>query len=151
MVAGVADHRVGRAEDRPDRADVGLVAGGEDDRVVGPHPFGELTLEVEVERRRAVEEARAGHPGAVGLERLAGRLLDPRVAGQPEVVVGAEHDRLPPLHLDHRAGLRGEQAEVGEKVVLFRGFQLLEPVVVARLLEDVDRGLAVSLIGPESR
>ena len=151
VVAGVADHRVGRAEDRPDRADVGLVAGGVDDRVVGAHPFRQLALEIEVERRGAVEQARAGHPGAVGLERLAGRLLDPRIAGQSQVVVGAEHDRLAPLHLDHRAGLRGEQAEVGEEVVLFGGFELLEPVVLARLGEDVDRGLDGLAHRPESR
>ena len=141
VVAGVADHRVAGLEDRADAADVRLVAGGVDDRVLGPHPLGQLALEVEVERRRAVQQARAGDAGAVGLQRVAGGLLDPLVAGQPEVVVGAEHDRLPALHLDHGAGLRGEQAEVGEEVVLLGRFELLEAVVAAGLLEDVDRGL----------
>ena len=36
-----------------------------------------------------------------------------------------------------RAGLRGEQAEVGQEVVLFGRFELLQPVVAAGLLEDV--------------
>ena len=138
MVAGVADHRVAGLEDRADRAEVRLVAGGEDDRVLGPHPLGQLALELDVQRRRAVQQARAGDPGAVGLERVAGGLLDPLVAGQAEVVVGAEHDRLAALHLDHRAGLGGEQAEVGEEVVLLGRFELLEALVAARLLEDVD-------------
>ena len=38
-------------------------------------------------------------------------------------------------------GLRGEQAEVGEEVVLLGRFELLEAVVAAGLLEDVDGGL----------
>src|SRR5260221_659536 len=94
-----------------------------------------------VRGRRPVPNPRAGDAGPVGLEGVAGGPLDPAISSQPEVVVGAEHDRLPPLHLDHRAGLRGEQAEVGEEVVLLRRFELFEAIVVARLLEDVDRGL----------
>ena len=42
---------------------------------------------------------------------------------------------------DDRAGLRGQQAEVGQEVVLLGGFELLEAVVTACLLEDVDRSL----------
>ena len=33
-----------------DRAQVRLVAGREDDRVLGPHPLGELALELDVQR-----------------------------------------------------------------------------------------------------
>ena len=142
MVAGVADHRVAGLEDRADAADVRLVAGRVDDRLLGPHPLGQLALELDVQRRRPVQQPRPGDAGSVALQRVAGGLLDPLVAGQPEVVVGAEHDRLPPLHLDHRPCLRGEEAEVGEEVVLARLLELLEPVVGAGLLEDVDGGPA---------
>ena len=141
VVGGVADHRVAGAEDRADAADVGLVAGGEDDRLLGLHPLGELALELEVKRGGAVEQPRAGEPGAVGLERVAGGLLDPRVAGQAEVVVGAEHDRLAPLHLDHRArprrSARGSRAAGRPR---FADLEQLGAVVGARLLEHVDRG-----------
>ena len=137
VVAGVADHRVAGPEDGPDAADVGLVAGGEDERRLGSHPLGELGLELGVQRDRAVQQPRAGERGPVGLERVAGRVLDPLVAGQPEVVVGAEHDRLAALHLDHRPGLRGEQPEVGEHVALAGELELLGAVVVAGLGEDV--------------
>ena len=58
-------------EQRAERADVGLVAGGEDDRLLGAHPLRELALELEVQRRRAVEQARAGQARAVALERVA--------------------------------------------------------------------------------
>jgi hypothetical protein len=140
VIAGIADHRVAGLEDRPEAADVRLVSGGEDQRVLGPHPVRDLALQVDVQRRRAVHEAGPRQRGAVVLQRVAGRLLDPRVAGQAEVVVGAEHDHLVPLHLHHRPGLRLDQAEVGEEVVLLGRFELLEAVVAAGLLEYVDGG-----------
>ena len=117
--------------------DVGLVAGGEDERRLGAHPVGELLLELDVERDRAVEQAGAGERRAVGVEGIPGRPLDPLVAGQAEVVVGAEHDRLPALHLDDRPGLRGEHAEVGQHVALTGELELLGAIVVASLGEDV--------------
>ncbi len=43
-------------EDRPQRADVGLVAGGEDQRVLGLQPVGQLTLELQMQLGGAVEE-----------------------------------------------------------------------------------------------
>ena len=66
----------------PERAEVRLVAGGEDDRVLGAQPLGELALELDVQVDRAVQEARAGEAGAVAVERVARALLDPLVAGQ---------------------------------------------------------------------
>ena len=129
---------VAGAEDGPDAADVGLVARGEDDRVVGLHPLGELPLELDVQRRGAVEQPRAGHAGPVGLQRLPRGVLDPLVGRQPQIVVGAEHHRLPPLHLHHRPRLRGQHPEVGQQIVLPRHLKLLRTIVIARLVEDVD-------------
>ena len=107
----------------PERAHVGLVAGGEDDRAVGPHPVGDLLLELEVQRRRAVEQARAGQAGAVALQGVAGALHDALVAREAEVVVGAQHDPRGALHLHD--GARGplDRAEVGEDVGLARRAQ----------------------------
>ena len=96
-------------EDRAERADVGLVAGREDERVLGAHPLGQLALELQVQVERAVEQPRAGQAGAVALERVARALHDARVARQPEVVVRAEHDPLGALHLDDRRGGRLER------------------------------------------
>ena len=141
MVTGIADDRVARLEDGADRAQVRLVAGRVDDHVLRTHPVGELALELDVERRGAVEKARPGDAGPVLLERVSRRLLDPLVGRQPQVVVGAEHDRLAPLHLDHGAGLGLEDPEIGEEIALLGGFELLGPVVRAGLLEDVHRGL----------
>ena len=73
VVAGVADDGVARAEDRAEHAEVRLVAGGEDDRVLGAHPLGDLALELEVQRDRPVEQARAGQAGAVASRARRGR------------------------------------------------------------------------------
>ena len=133
VVARVGDHGVLRAEDRAERAEVGLMAGGEDERVLGPEPLGELALELDVQIDRAVEEARARQAGAVAVERVAGALLDALVAGQPQVVVGAEHDPALTLHLDDGQGRPLQHVEVrarrrsrGRRGVA-RGARTLEP------------------------
>jgi hypothetical protein len=138
VVAGVDDHGVPGLEQRSDGAEIGLVPGGEDDRVLGVHPGGQLALELEMELDRAVEEARARQARAVALQGVARALLDALVAGQTEVVVGAQHDPLGALHLDDRRGGGLEHAEVGQEVGLARRAQLLGALVVADLGEDVD-------------
>jgi hypothetical protein len=101
----------------------------------GPHPVGELALELEVKRERPVEEARARQAGAEALERVPRGVLHARVAGEPEVVVRAEHDALVALHLDHRAGRSLEHPEVGHEVMVASSLELLQPLVLASLLE----------------
>jgi hypothetical protein len=140
VVAGVADDGVAGGEEGGDAAHVGEVAGGEDEGVLGAHPLRELALELEVEGDRAVQEARAGEAGAVLLEGAAGRLHHPRVLGQAEVVVRAEHQALAALHPHHRAGGALERPVVGEEVLLARQPQLLEALVRAGLLEEVYGG-----------
>ena len=78
VVARVGDHGVAGAEQRAERADVGLVARREDDRLLGAHPLRQLGLELEVQVDRAVEQPRAGEPGAVALERVARALRSTR-------------------------------------------------------------------------
>jgi hypothetical protein len=43
-------------EDRADAADVRLVAGRVDDRLLGAHPLGQLALELDVQRRGPVQQ-----------------------------------------------------------------------------------------------
>jgi len=86
----------------------------------------------------AVQKPRAGEPGPIAVERVECPLLNPLVAGQAEVVVRAEHDPLPALHLDDRQRRALEHPEIGHQILLARGSQLLEPVVLARLREHVD-------------
>ena len=89
VIAGVDHHRVARAEDRPEGAEVGLVAGGEDQRSLGAEPVGQLLLELEVQVGGPVQEARSGQARAVAVERLERALFDAFVAGQAQVVVRA--------------------------------------------------------------
>ncbi len=140
MVGGVHDHGVAGTEQCAQRADVGLVAGAEDDRGLGPHPFGDLTLELEVKGDRPVQQPRAGQPGPVAVQGVLRALHHPLVAGQPEVVVRAQHDALRTLHLDHRHRGRVEDVEVGQDVGLAGRAQDVFAVMATDLGEDVDRG-----------
>ncbi len=137
MVAGVRDDGVAGGQERAERRQVRLVARGEDDRLLGAHPVGDLALELEVQRDRAVQQPRARQAGAVLRQRVGRALDDALVAGQPEVVVGAEHDPLRALHLDDRSRGTFERAEVRQQVELARGAQLLGALVAAHLGKDV--------------
>ena len=68
-----------------------------------------------------------------------GGLLDALIAGQPEVVVGPEHDPRGALHLDDGEGRPLEHAEVGEGVERARRLQLLQPFMLTHLREDIGR------------
>ena len=139
MVARIGDDRVTGAEDRAERAQVGLMAGGEDERVLGAEPIGELALELDVQIDRAVQKAGAGQAGAVTVERIAGALLDALVAGQSQVIVGAEHDPALALHLDDGQGRSLEHAEVRQGADLTGGAQLLEALELSSLGKNIDR------------
>ena len=135
MVAGVADDGVAGAEQGADRAGVGEVAGGEDERVLRAHEVGQLALELQVERQRPVQEARARHAGAEALEGVPRGGLHAVVACEPQVVVRPEHDALVALHVDHGPGWALEHPEVGHQVVVASRLELFQPLVVACLLE----------------
>ena len=137
VVAGVGDHGVADAEDRAERAEVGLMPGREHERVLAAHPLGDLRLQFEVQRRRAVQRARAGEAGAVAVQRILRARDYALVAGEAEVVVGAQHDPLRALHLHHRHRRGAEHVEVGEDVRLARCCEHLSALVVAGLGEHV--------------
>ncbi len=100
MVAGVDDHGVRGAKQRPERPEIGLVPRGEDERVLGAHPIRELALELEVQRSGAVQQPRTREARPVVAQRALGPRDHACVVGEAEVVVRAEHDPLGALHLD---------------------------------------------------
>ena len=140
MVGRVDHHGVAGPQDRADAAQVRLVPGGEHDGVLGAHPFRQLALELQVRPDGPVEQPRAGEARPVALQRVARALLDPLVAGEPQVVVGPEHHALGALHLHHREGRRLQQPEVGKDVGLPRRGQLIGALVIPDLGEDVGGG-----------
>ena len=73
------------------------------------------------------------------MKSVEGALLDALVAGQAQVVVGAEHDPALALHLDHGQGWALEHVEVGQCAQLASDPKSFEILVLARLGEDVDR------------
>ena len=86
-----ADGDVGAAEDA-EHAEVGGVAGGEDDRRLGLLPPGELVFELVVARPVADHQARGCRPRSPPADRLDRRRSDGRMGAQPEVVVRGERD-----------------------------------------------------------
>ena len=75
VVELVDEDGVVAADQALDDAEVGLVAGREDERGLVPHEFGEVGLELLVQVERAVQEAAAGAAGAVAAR---ARLARPR-------------------------------------------------------------------------
>ena len=113
VVLPVADHIVVPPHQRGDNAHVGLEAGAEGDDAGLAQESAQLLLQLQVHLQRAVEEPGAGAAGAVLLQRPDTGLHHLRVGGQPQIVVGAQHDAALALHHDLHilAGLEG--VEVG--------------------------------------
>ena len=109
----------------------GKVAGGVDMAGLGAEERGELFLELDVKRARAVGGARAVRAGAPLARRGRGGLDDLRVEGEPEIVVARKHDHVAPTQADRRVLLELH------RVVVRR---ILQPhlgrVVVATAVED---------------
>ena len=112
MVELVEQDDLAAADQAGDEAEVGLVAGGEDEAGFLAEELGEVVLQLLVQVEGAVQEAAAGAAGAVLMERLLGRLEDLRVVREAEVVVRAQHDAPLALDDDDRVLGLGDRLEV---------------------------------------
>jgi hypothetical protein len=110
VVQRVGDDGVLGAEERLEKAAVGVEAGGEEDRVVVAEVFGQSRFEATVQVLRAADEADRGHAEAVVVHRLLRGGDQAGIVGEAEVVVGAEVQHLPPGHLHMCALGAGDQA-----------------------------------------
>src|SRR3954452_13462187 len=79
MVSGVADNSVSDLQQRAQYTEVGLVAGGEYDRIAGSHPAGDFAFKFSVQIDRAVEQSRPRQRGAVLVKRVLSAGLHPLV------------------------------------------------------------------------
>jgi len=109
----VDDHVITLADDGRDRADVGLVAGREDQRGLLVHKAGQPPVKLQVQLQRAVQEAGAGHAGAVAVDGFLGRLAQLGVSGQAQVVVGPDHDHFLALKEGDRSFRVAQRPEIG--------------------------------------
>ena len=99
VVELVGDDGVLRAGEGREAGLVGVPAGGVEDGVVGLVEARDRLLELLVQHLRSADEPHRAHPGAPLLDRLDRGLTDAGVVGEPEVVVGGEHDHLAAVHL----------------------------------------------------
>ena len=103
---------VAPADQPGDEAEVGGIAGREDEAGFLAQELGEGALELLVEVERAVQEPAAGAARAVPAERPAGGLEHLRVVGQAEVVVRPQHDPLLSVDDDDGVFRFGDRLEV---------------------------------------
>lgn len=94
MVQLVRDQGVLLAQKGLEHSQVGVKAGGIQDGILHAQKFGDLPLQFLVLVLGAADEADRGHAEAPFLQAFLGRGHDGRVAGEPQIVVGAEVDDL---------------------------------------------------------
>ena len=100
MIEPVGEHGVVPVEERGDDAEVGHVAGREDQRAGHADELGEPFLQFIVGGVMAADEVRRTRTHAERLRTLAGRRDEPGIGSQAEIVVRAEAEQLPPADLD---------------------------------------------------
>ncbi|MCY1371862.1 hypothetical protein D9M69_590300 [compost metagenome] len=95
VVEAVLQHRVALAHQRGDGAQVGHVAGGEQQRTRAAGEFGQRQLQLMVRTAVAVDQVRGAATGAPTLGTLAQGSDHLGMVGQAEIVIGTEGQHGP--------------------------------------------------------
>jgi hypothetical protein len=120
----VAEHDVAWPGQRRDHTRVGQEARSEQQGGLAVREFGEALLEPAVDRHRSASKPRRSGADAPAHRRLRGRLAHPRMVGQPQVVLRAQHeDRLSVEHDVRPLGTADQTRAVMESERL----ELVEP------------------------
>jgi hypothetical protein len=129
----VGDDEVARAHEAGDDADVGAVAGGEEEALLLVLEARHGLRELVVERGRPAQDGRAARAGAEATNRVAGGFDDIRSIGETEIVVRRQVDETAQALLvellddvDARSGCA--RHGLAEQVVALRP-RLVEPIV----------------------
>ena len=104
MRIGIEEDGVAGASQPRHHAEIGLIAGGEDDAVLAVEKAREFGFQFLVQAISAIGDARAGGAGAELGHRLLASLDAIGIESDPHVIVGASQDRLAPV--DDGAGGR---------------------------------------------
>lgn len=96
MPVGIDEDDVFGPSEAGDGGEIGLIAGGEDDRVRAAHKGGDFGFERAMGSVSAVGDARARGPGTQTAQRRAAGFDALGIEGKTEIVVGADQDRAPP-------------------------------------------------------
>ena len=113
VVFPVTDHIVAPAHQGADDAQIGLKARGEGDRTLHVHEVRQLPLQLQVHLQGAVEKTGAGAAGAQLFKGADAGLHHGGLRGQPQVVVGAQHDAALALHDDLHVLAGLQRVEIG--------------------------------------
>src|SRR6266852_7508519 len=102
VIECVGENRILRAGERGNGADICLIAGGKKQRPRHLHELGELRFEALVEGAVPAQKMRGALPDPVTRGGFDRRLYDPRMVGEPQVIIAAERKALLPVHDDAR-------------------------------------------------
>ena len=92
MVFPVTENRVPFLGQRSERSLVGKKSRGKEDDRFPLEKCRQRFLELDVQLDRAIQQTRTGAAGSISTGRVAGRLDHPRILGQSQVVIRADHD-----------------------------------------------------------
>ena len=143
VVARVGDHQRARSGQGRDRAEVGQVAGGEDECCRHPDEVGELSLQASVDIRGPGDESRSGRASAVVARGTYGTGLDLGVSGQAEVVVAGQVEQPVPARVPRPKATTQAQRVAGGGFVgkpRLGGLDLPRPVVVLQVSQQILEG-----------
>ena len=140
-VVGLIDNSDRSAADkRGDDTEIRLITRCEDQRRFFVNKAGDTTLQFFMHMGAAVEQARAGHRSAIFEKSARRRIDDVRVAGETEVVVGAEHEDALAVDLRLRAVIVVKRLKEGIYLALTR---LVRERKLVGLGEDIAAVLAI--------
>ena len=108
MVQAVFEHEVPNAQQRVDDTYVGAVAAGVQQGPRAAGKVGKRSFQLLVSGTMPADQVRGARTHAPALDSRLEGFGDPRVCGQPEIVVAAEIHQAPPVH-NHLAALRAFQ------------------------------------------
>lgn len=134
MILFVEDDNVILANDRADRAEVDLHAGGIDQGSVLAHPGSGFSFKLFMQAEVAIEETRTGAAGAVAIDGVDGGLAHFGMGGQTKVIVRAAHDDAPAF-VDDLGALVLIQGD--EKGVVTLPFGFLHNIKIVTFLENI--------------
>jgi hypothetical protein len=124
VVPLVGEDRVARADERPHHACVHVVARREEEGRRGPLHARQARLQLVMQVHVADDEPRRPRSGAESGRRLDGGVPEPRIAGEPEVVVGAEVHERAAGDLHHRPLGAGDGLEPAAQPLRLQGAEL---------------------------
>ena len=121
VIQRVAENCVAGASQRRDRAEIGLIPGGKNQRSFAALKTRQVALQISIKLQVAADQPRPGRAAAIVFHRLKRGLLQPLIGSQSEVVIGTEQQDLSAIPANFRSGLAFQLAQLSSQSRLLEG------------------------------